>query len=197
LIAETKAIETEYTTLFTGGLIDDATFRANLAALGIQPDMVNTIAARAEARANVTLHRKELAAAAAVARKTAGEEQQAAIKNFMGGNIDAAALAAALIATGLTATQSAAMVDLAVLRLAGSQRWVYGIQLGPAQATLLRDRVAALTDQRKRIQIDDPTYVAQLQALGIGPKYVNALQAAADALISPKTAVFPIPVKTN
>ena len=115
----------------------------------------------------------------------------------MAGNIDAVALAAALIATGLTPTQAAAVADLQVLRKGGGLRWVYGLQLSPTDATLLRARVGALTDQRKRLQIDDPTYVAQLQALGIGPRYVNALQAAADALISPKTAAFPIAVKTN
>jgi hypothetical protein len=197
LVQESKDLETEYTTLFVGGIGDDATYRANLAAIGLQPWKVNTVAAKAEARSNATIRRKELAAAAAVARKTAGEEQQAAIKNFMAGNIDAAALATALIATGLTATQAAAMTDLAVLRLAGSQRFVYGLQLPAPQAALLRQRVAALTDQRKRLQIDDPTYVAQLRALRIGDRYVNALQAAADALISPKTAAFPIPVKTN
>ena len=197
LVQESKDLETEYTTLFVGGLIDDATYRANLAAIGLQPWKVNTVAAKAEARANSTLRRKELAEAAAVARKTAGEEQQAAIKNFMNGNIDAAALAAALIATGLTATQVAAIADLQVLRLSGGLRWLYGLQLPAAAAALLRERVSALTDQRKRLQIDDPTYVSQLQALGIGPRYVNALQAAADALISPKTAAFPITVKTN
>ena len=197
LVAETKDLETEYTTLFTGGLIDDPTFRSNLATIGLQPFKVNTVAAKAEARSNSTLKRKELAAAAAVARKTAGEEQQAAIKNFMSGNIDLAGLVAALIAAGLTPTQAAAVADLQALRLAGSLRWIYGLQLSPTQAALLRQRVGALTDQRKRLQIDDPTYVAQLRALGIGDRYVNALQAAADALISPKTAAFAVPVKTN
>ena len=197
LIAETKGLETEYTSLFVGGLIDDVTYRQNLAALGLQPDTVNMIAGRAEARANVTLHRRELADAARQARTTQKEIDQAALRNFADGNIDAAALAAALIASGVIPTQAAALVDLAVLRKAGSLRWIYGLQLSPREATLLRDRVAALTDQRKRLQITDLEYVSQLQALGIPPKYVNALQAAADALISPKTAAFPITVETT
>jgi hypothetical protein len=61
----------------------------------------------------------------------------------------------------------------------------------------LRARVGALTDQRKREQIDDPTYVAQLKALGLSDTWVNALEAAADALITPKSAAFAIPVQTN
>ena len=69
--------------------------------------------------------------------------------------------------------------------------------MSPDQATLLRARVTALTDQRKRLQITEAQYVSQLQALGIGDRYVNALDAAAEAMISPKTSAFAIPVKTN
>jgi hypothetical protein len=197
LVAETKDLETEYTTLFVAGVIDDATFRGNLAAIGLQPWKVNTVAAKAEARANATLHRKEIAAAAAAAKALQKEIDQAATKNFLEGNIDATALSAALIASGVTPTQAAAMVDLAILRKGGGLRWVYGLQLSPTEATLLRNRVTALTDQRKRSQITEAQYVSQLQALGIGDRYVNALDAAAEAMISPKTSAFAIPVKTN
>lgn len=197
LIAETKALETEYTSLFVGGLLDDATYRDYLAALGLQPDMVNSIAGRAEARANVTLHRKELAAAAQAARQLQKAIDQTALKNYAAGSIDAAALTAALLASGIPATQAAAMTDLAVLRRNGSLRWVYGQQLLPQAATLLHQRVADLTDQRKRLQITDPQYVAALKALGVGDRWVNALQAQADAMISPKTSAFPITVQTG
>lgn len=197
LIAETKDLEAEYTALFVSGLLDDVSYREDLAALGLQPDMVTAIAAKAEARANVTTYRKNLAQAARDARALQKAIDQTALKNFAAGNIDAVALTAALIAGGLPATQVASLVDLAVLRKAGSLRWVYGLQLLPAAAALLRQRVSDLTDQRKRLQIDDAAYVQQLQALGIPAKYVNALQAGADALISPKTAAFAIPVGTT
>jgi hypothetical protein len=197
LVAETKDLETEYTTLFVASVIDDVTFRNSLAAIGLQPWKVNTVAAKAEARANATLHRKEIAAATAAAKALQKEIDQVAVKNFLEGNIDAAALAAALIASGVTPTQAASMVDLAVLRKGGALRWVYGLQLSPTAATLLRNRVTALTDQRKRLQITEAQYVSQLQALGIGDRYVNALDAAAEAMISPKTSAFAIPVKTN
>jgi len=197
LIAETKALETEYTSLFIGGLIDDATYRGYLQALGLQPDMVSTIAGRAEARANVTLNRRAIAEAAREAKALQKAIDQAALKNFTAGNIDEAALSAALIASGLPPSQVASLVDLAVLRKAGSLRWIYGLQLLPSQATLLRQRVSDLTDQRKRLQITDVQYVGQLQALGLPAKWVNALQAQADALISPKSAAFPVPVQTG
>src|SRR5207245_2032437 len=118
-----------------------------------------------------------IAAAVALQRATASEERKAAMRNFTAGNIDAAALGIALVATGLTPTQAIAWSDLAVLQKAGGLHWIYGLQLTPAEATLLRERVAALTDQRKRLQISDAQYVSGLQALNIPPRYINALQA--------------------
>jgi len=197
LVTETKALEVEYTTQFLGNLIDDATFRANLQAIGLQPDMVNIVAGKAEARAQATLQRKLLAAEAAETRRTQAVARQAALKNFEAGNVDAASLTAALVATGLTAAQATAWVDLAVLRKAGSLRWLYGLQLAPAQAQLLRERVAALTDQRKRQLLTDQQYVDALKALGIPPKQINALRAAADAMVSPRTSAVLIPVSTT
>jgi hypothetical protein len=197
LIAETKALEAEYTTLYLGQVIDDATFRGFLGGIGLQPWMISIAAGKAEARLNATLHKKDLAAAAALQRATAAEERKAAMENFKSGNFDQPALALALVATGLTATQAAAWVDLATLQKAGGLRWQYGLQLSAAQATLLRERVAALTDQRKRLQITDAQYVSALGSLNIPPDYINALQAAADALLSPKKFAFAIPVQTG
>ena len=197
LVAETKALEAEYTTLYKAGLMADAAFRANLEAIGLQPFMVTIVAAKAEAQANATLAKQTLAAERALERATEAKARTAAVNNFTAGNIDAAGLLAALLLTGLTAVQAAAWVDLAILRKAGGLRWIYGLQLTPSAATLLRQRVSALVDQRKRLQITDLQFVAQLQALGIGDRYVNAIQAATDALITPKTSAFAIPVKTN
>jgi hypothetical protein len=197
LIAETKALEAEYTTLYIGGLIDDPTFRNYLSGIGLQPDMVNIVAGKAEARANATIQRKTIAAAAALERTTLNEERKAAMKNYNSGNIDAAALLAALLLTGLTATQAAAWVDLAVLQKAGGLQWLYGLQLDKPTAILLRERVSALTDQRKRLLITDAQYTAGLTAWGIPDKYINALKAAADAMITPKSSAILLPVATS
>ena len=70
-------------------------------------------------------------------------------------------------------------------------------ELAPADAEVLKKRVAALTDQRKRLQIDDPTYSAALKALGLDARYINALRAAADSMITPKLSAFAIPVSTS
>jgi hypothetical protein len=190
-------LETEYSTLFKAGLIDDATFRSYLEGIGLQPDAVNAIAGKAEAAANATLQRKTLADARALERSTSAEERKAAMKGFATGTLGAPALATALIATGLTSTQAAAWTALAVLSAQGNQRWLYGLQLPPAQAAQLRARVSALTDQRKRLQITDQVYASQLRSLGLSDTWINALDAAADALISPKKSAFPIPVQTS
>ena len=192
-----KDLEAEYTTLFTAGIIDQQTFNLWLVAATLQPWKISNVIAKAEARANATLQRKELAQAAAVVKATNAAVVKDATKNFMESIIDAGALATALTATGLTVAQVTALVDLAVLQKGGGLQWIYGLQLPKPQAAILRGRVAALTDQRKRLQITDPQYVSQLQVLGLGPRYVNWLQAAADALISPKTSAFAIPVSTN
>jgi hypothetical protein len=197
LIAGAKDLEAEYTTLYLGQIIDDPAYRSNLQGIGLQPDSINFLAAKAEARLNSTLHRKDIAAAAALQRATAAEERKAAMKNFTTGNIDLPALAIALIATGLTAPQAAAWTDLAALQKAGSLRWLYGLQLPAAEATLLRQRVAALSDQRKRQQISDAVFVAALQSLKIPPDVINALQATADALLTPKAQAFAIPIQTG
>jgi len=197
LISETKALEAEYTTLFQGGLMTDELFRANLAGIGLQPDMVNIVAGKAEARANALLQKKTLAAEAALERATVAKAREAAMENFKTGTIGAAALAVSLIATGLTAVQAAAWVDLAVLRKGGALRWLYGLQLSPQEAIVLRERVTALTDQRKRSLIPDTQFVDALKALGLPPREINALRAAADAMLSPKSSATVIPVQTN
>jgi hypothetical protein len=187
LVAETKALETEYTTLYKAGLLDDPTFRGNLAGIGLQPFMVNIVAAKAEASANATLQRKTIAAAAATARATASKERQDAMKAFTTGTIDAAALSVALVATGLTVTQAAAWVGLAELQLAGSLRWIYGLQLPPAQAILLRQRVTALTNQLKAAQITPAQMVSALTNLGLPVNEVNGIVAAASASATTST----------
>ena len=196
LVTIAKDLEAEYTTLYLGQLIDDVTFRSYLAGIGLQPDMVNAVASKAEARANATLHRKEIAAAAALQRATATVERQAALKNFEQGTLPLPLYVAALIETGLTPTQAAAWGDLAALKKQGNIRWLYGLQLTPDAATVLKQRVSALTDQRKRQLISQQQYVQALGQLGISDTWINALDATAEAMLTPKLSAFPVPVQT-
>lgn len=183
--------------MYIGHIIDDATYRANLAGIGLQADTVNFLAGKAEARAQATLLRKQEAAAAALAKATTSVERQAALKNFEQGSTPAAVYTAALVATGMTPVQALAWTDLAILKKAGNIRWIYGLQLTPAEATILKQRVSALTDQRKRLLISQQQYVNDLTQLGIQSNWANALDAAAEAMLTPKKSAFPIPVQTK
>jgi hypothetical protein len=117
------------------------------------------------------------------------------MKRFTAGKSTAVELTAELVATGLTAIQTAAWLELAQLQKGGALRWLYGKQLSPGDATLLRQRVGALTDQFKRLQITEQQYHDQLAQLGLGPQWVQALEATAAASITPKVSAFAIPVK--
>ena len=195
IIKITADLEAEYATLYVGGLLSDAELHANLTAIGLQVDYANAVAARAEARANATLQKQTIAEARQLARVTAAEARRAAMKRFTAGQSTAAELTAELIATGLTAVQTAAWLELAALQKGGGLRWLYGKQLAPAEATLLRQRVAALNDQFKRLQINQQQYHDQLAQLGLGPQWVEALEATAAATITPKVSAFALPVK--
>jgi hypothetical protein len=197
LVDEAKLLIVEYAGLFKGGVWSDATYRAQLAGLGLQQWKIDLEAGKAEAAANVATFKKNLAEAAALERATVAEERKAAMEGFKSGALNAAGLAAALSLTGLTPTQSAAWVSLAGLQQSGALRWIYGLLKSPAEAGLLRARVSALADQRKRLEIEDPAFTGALQAMGIPDRYINALRAATDALITPKTAAVTIPVQTT
>lgn len=197
IVQEGKALETEYTTMYIGGLIDDPTYRNYLTAIGLQPDMVNIVAGKAEARANSTLRRETIRAAAQQAKQTAHFEQRAALQSFKDGVIDVAALTAALIATGLTPTQAAAWTAQANMLRLGSLRWQFGLQLQPSQATQLKARVTALVDQRKKQLITQTAFVDALKALNLPPHWINALDAQAEASLTPKTSAFAVPVQTS
>jgi len=196
-IAFAKKLEAAYRKQFAANVITDVQYISLLEGLGLQTDWVNNQVAEDEAIMLATLARQAAAAERALERATAAEERRAAVKNYTSGNIDAAALSAALLLTGLTPAQAAAWVDLAVLQKAGGLRWTYGLQLPPAESALLKARVTALSDQRKRLEISDPEFVAALHALNIPQNFINTIRAAADAMITPKTAAVIIPVTTS
>lgn len=197
LIQEAKDLESEYSTLYQVGLLDDVTFRGYLGGIGLQQWKINTVAGKAEARANAMLQRKTIASAAALARTTAAEERKTAMKNYSTGVFDAAALLAALVVTGLTPIQAAAWVDLAALQKKGNLRWVHGLTLNPNDAKLLSERVAALSAQRSHGLITDAQLVAQLSALTIPKDEINAIVAKADASAAAAKLATLWPVETS
>lgn len=191
LIAFTKKLEHAYRQEFIAGFVNAAQYQSLLEGIGLQSDWINnTIAADMLALA-AAQYKQQLRDERALERATAAEERKAAVKNFTSGNTDEAGLLAALLLSGLNATQATAWTDLASLQKAGGLRWTFGLQLAPTPAALLRQRVAALVDQRKSGLIQGPGFEAALSALGIPSQFVNAIMAAADALIKPLgTAVY-------
>lgn len=196
LTSITKDLENEYSTLFVGGLLDDATFRGNLAAVGLQADMVDAVAAKAEARAEAALNRQAIRAAAALARATANEERRLAVKSITTGTVPTAVGAAALVATGLTPVQAAAWTGLAELAKVGTVRYVYGLALAPADAALLRQRVAALVTQHEGGLITPDQLNAGLVALKIPQVWINAIRAGAVRKVTPPTGATAIAIQT-
>jgi hypothetical protein len=196
-LAFVKAAEKAYREEYVVGVLTAQLYQDALQGIGLQPDWINARLLTDQAHVTSIAKRKADAEAAALARATATIERRAAQKNYMEGNIDLAALVAALALTGLTVAEAASWADLARLQKSGALRWIYGLQKSPAEATLLKARVTALSDQRKRLQISDQAFVAALQALGLPPHYVNSIHASADSMITPKTSAVTIPVETS
>lgn len=192
-----KNLETGYSKEFQSGLIDLPTYQSKLQGIGLTDAKVANIIAESESAMNASLHRKMEAAERALTRATAAVERRAAIQSFKDGIGNVVTLAAALAATGLTVTQAVAWADLAALQKMGNVRWTYGMQLTPARATIVRQQVAALIDQRKRQLLTDDQFSAQLQQLGIQDPWLNALRAAADATLTPASTRFLLPVQTS
>lgn len=177
-------LEKEYTAQYIGSLIDHAMYVQNLTGMGLQQWKVDGLAGIADARKAATLQRQMLAEEKAVTRATQVAERKTSMTAYQDGYTTEPGLLAALLASGLTAQQAAAWVTLANLKKAGSLRWVYGLQLQPAQATLLKERVSALTTQLEKGYINAFTYVAGLDALKLPGHWVNALLAKAEATIA-------------
>jgi hypothetical protein len=197
LVAITRDLENEYSTLYLAGLLDDATYRSNLAGIGLQADRLDAVAAKSEARAEATLQRNTIRAAAALARKTADVERRAAVKGITTGTIPAAAGAAALIATGLTPIQAAAWTGLAELAQIGNLRFVYGLPLNATDAALLRGRVTALVTQYEAALITEAALNTGLAALKIPQVWINAIRAGAVRKVTPATGATAVALSTQ
>lgn len=178
------ALEREYSTMYQAGLIDHNMYAANLAGIGLQQWKIDALVGVGDARRAATLQRQLLADERALVRATAAKERQAAMLGYSTGTLSAPALLAALVATGLTAQQAGAWTAIAALKKEGNLRWIYGLQLQPAQATLLKERVSALTTQVEKGYITPQEYVKALDALKIPAHWVNGLLAKAEATIA-------------
>jgi hypothetical protein len=192
-IALAKEYEASYSHEFVNGLLDAPGYQAALEALGMQPPDVAARMFRDESHIAVTQTLGAERLAKAEARKTAAENRKTAIEGFRTGLLNLTDLTTALSLAGLTPAQTAAEVGYQVLAQAGALRWIYGRHLSPQDATLLRQQVQDLTRQREIELLTDAQYVAQLTALSIPPRVIQALRAGADAHISPKTKAILTP----
>jgi hypothetical protein len=181
----TKALETEFTTGYVAGATTQLVYEQQVRGLPIQAWKADAIIGVAEARRNATLFRQDAAAARALERATAAVERRTAMKSYASGFSNAAELTAALLLTGLTATEAVAWSALAALEKEGNVRWAYGMQLTPEAATILKQRVAAVTDQRKHALMTDAQYEEALKLLKLPDNWINALRAAANATLTP------------
>jgi hypothetical protein len=196
-IAMVGQLEASYIMMAEAGVIDLPTLQSSLLGIGLDDPWVNNKLAVAQNKLTATAFRKAAATELRLETATTNEERKAALKNFAAGNTDAIALAAQLVLTGLTPVQAVAWVDIAQLSKQGSQHSIYGLMLNPAQAQLLRSRVTALADQRRKALITDAQMIAQLGALGIPSNWINAINSAAAANIDVVGAPVLVPVSTQ
>ena len=106
---------------------------------------------------------------------------QAAIANFINGNIDAVALAAALLAAGVPALVVPFAVDVQTLKLEARKHYVAGVKVGPQRAILMRESIAALKEQVIKKLITTAQARPQLESLGLPAANIDALLAEWDA----------------
>ena len=172
-----KQLEQAYQIQFTGHLIDAPTLQSLLDGLGLEADAVNNIMAVAEARLNASIERQIEADARQLERQTKSDLRKAALRQYKNGDIDAAALAIQLEATGLSTIQTVAWIDLAGLEQAGAARYLYGQLLDPTDYRLLTERVSAIETQYKKGLIPLISARQQLVDLKIDPHELAALLA--------------------
>jgi hypothetical protein len=168
-----KQVTIEYET----GQLADADYIPTLEAAGIAaPDAqahYGVDSARVRGKALAEAER----ATAAAARKLQAAEVREAEALYMTGQIDEAALVAALEFAGLPASLVAMLVAIYAARKTGSQQLVYGKLLYRPAAQVLREQVAALKEQVVKKLVDVATASAQLDAYGIPHANRDALLA--------------------
>jgi hypothetical protein len=122
---------------------------------------------------------EQLARAAAAAQRVVDKAEIAAARaDYHGGVIDDVVLATRFAAAQMPALAIPFAVEVEIQRARARKRYVFGVLLGPDQALHLRERVAALKEQRVKKLIDDPTALAQLQSWGIPDSNAGDLVAA-------------------
>jgi hypothetical protein len=146
-----------------------------LEAAGVQSWYAQLKITLAQTRAQLNLNRKELAAEAKLANQRNRAAVKTAIADFRNGNINAAALEAALLAANQDPLISTLTVATEQAIEQGRLKCVYGQLLTPEAAKVLSDQVAALASQATHSLIDPTNAQAQLQALHVPQAEVTAL----------------------
>lgn len=157
------------------GTITDAQYVPALEAIGIDAAdaqahyAIDSIAKSGKIAAALLKAEERLAAAHTRAA------MQAAIAQYRAGQINAAALEAALLAAGVDPTIAGFATVVQTARLAGAKILIYGIELARPEALLLREKVAALKEQALKKLSQPPAWLATLAALGIPDANAQAL----------------------
>lgn len=171
------------------GTITDAQYVPALEAIGI-----DAADAQAHYAIDSILKSGKIAAALLKAEERLAAAQtraamQAAIAQYRAGQLDAAALEAALLAAGVDPTVAGFAVVVQTARLTGAKLLIYGLELSRPDALLLREKVAALKEQAIKKLSQPPAWLATLAALGIPDANAQALssewQAQANKLVLP------------
>lgn len=177
LIQLTDIYRKSVTEAYKYGLISDAEYLPRMAAIGMgQADAEAHYAVDSIAKEGKALVTAEREAEHRIAREQAAAVR-AALKQYDVGNLDAAELSAALLATGLDPAIAGFAVELAVARRQGKQLYVHGALVSRADAQELRDKVSALREQVVKKLVGPDAALADLQAFGIPEQNAKALVA--------------------
>lgn len=175
LEAIASAVEEEAIGELTAGNITADEARSLMSAAGVADWRINLTVGIGQTKAAI---RFEKLAEAEARRELQAEKTnltKVALSRYQRGELDTAALTAALELIWSNPAMVAALVSLAQLKQAGSARYVYGALRTPEQAALLKERVAALHTAVTR---GDMTYQAaeqELLALGVSSGDAAAL----------------------
>lgn len=141
------------------GLLDEISGTTQLEDAGIQPWKAQLQATKANAGALIAQRKKQLSAEQALANQRVRNLTRAAEAEFQRGNIDTAALTAALLAIPLDPVVAASIVAVQTAIAQGKQKFVYGKLRSATAAAALKLRVGTITEQiYKKVITPDQGY---------------------------------------
>jgi hypothetical protein len=141
------------------GLLDEISGTTQLEDAGIQPWKAQLQATKANAGAIIAQRKKQLSDAQRLANERVRNLTRAAEAEFQRGNIDVAALTAALLAIPLDPIVAASIVAVQTAIAQGKQKFVYGKLRSATAAAALKLRVGTITEQiYKKVITPDQGY---------------------------------------